>query len=130
MTPLAIATVEIVLLVVLLVLLVMAAGGYTASARRTKGRDRKLMEQLQAAEGALAQAHAADKGWDRALLESAARAAVASRFPGAAVNALQLVQVVDRPGTDADQAVFRVETADGDEHHITLGRTGGVWGAA
>jgi hypothetical protein len=43
---------------------------------------------------------------------------------------MQLVQVIDRPGTDADQAVFRVETADGDEHRITLGRTGGVWGAA
>ena len=129
MTPLAIATVEVVLLVVLLVLGGMAAGGYVAAARRARDRERKLMEQLQTAERALAQAHASDKGWDRALLESAARDAVAERFPGASVNAMQLVQVLDRPGTDADQAVFRVETADGDEHHITLGRTGGVWGA-
>jgi hypothetical protein len=26
--------------------------------------------------------------------------------------------------------VFHVQTADGDEHRITLGRTGGVWGPA
>jgi hypothetical protein len=39
------------------------------------------------------------------------------------------VQVLDRPGTDADQAVFRVRTTDGD-HTVTLGRTDGVWGPA
>jgi hypothetical protein len=130
MTPLAISTFEIVLLVVLVLIIVMVTGGYIASNRRAASRERKLLEQLEAADRAHAQAHAEDKGWDRALLEAAARDAVAERFPGAAVNAMHLVQVVDRPGTDADQAVFRVQTADGDEHHITLGRTGGVWGAA
>ena len=39
-----------------------------------------------------------------------------------------LVQVVDKPGTDADQAIFHVKTADGAEHRMTLGRTGGEWG--
>jgi type II secretory pathway pseudopilin PulG len=129
MTPLAISTVEVVLLVVLLIIAGMAGGGYVAAARRARARERKLLEQLQAADRALAQAHATDKGWDRALLEGAARDAVAERFPGVPVDKMQLVQVVDRPGTDADQAVFRVETSDGDEHRITLGRTGGVWGA-
>jgi hypothetical protein len=130
MTPLAVATVEIVLLVVILVLAGLTTGGYVAATRRARARERKLVEQLQAADREHAQAHASDKGWDRALLESAARDAVAQRFPGVPINAMQLVQVLDRPGTDADQAVFRVETGDGAEHHITLGRTGGVWGVA
>jgi type II secretory pathway pseudopilin PulG len=130
MTPLAISTVEVVLLVVLLLIGGLAAGGYVAATRRAAARERKLMEELQVADRALAQAHATDKGWDRTLLERAARDALAERFPGVPVDKMQLVQVVDRPGTDADQAIFRVETADGDEHRITLGRTGGVWGSA
>jgi len=129
MTPLAITTFEIILLVVIVLIAVMVTGGYIATNRRAASRERKLLTELKSADEALAQAHADDKGWDRALLESAARDAVAQRFPGAEVRAMDLVQVVDRPGTDADQAVFRVQTSDG-EHHITLGRTNGVWGAA
>ena len=40
------------------------------------------------------------------------------------------MQVIDRPGVDADEAVFRVESPDGREHRITLGRTSGEWGPA
>jgi hypothetical protein len=120
---------EIVLIVLALLVIVLGGGGYVAMARRTDSRDGKLREQLQRAERELAQAHAADKGWDRSLLESAARSAAEQRYGASAVTALQLVQVIDKPGTDADQAVFRVQTADG-EQSITLGRTGGVWGPA
>ncbi len=130
MIPLAISTVDIVLLVLLILVGGLAAAGWTAATRRAKAGEAKLIEQLQAAERELAQAHASDKGWDRALLEQAAREAVADRFGTTKINGMQLVQVLDRPGTDADQAVFRVETGDGEEHRITLGRTGGVWGAA
>jgi type II secretory pathway pseudopilin PulG len=119
-----------VLVVIALLVLALAGGGYVAAARRTRARERTLVAELAAAEGALAQAHASDKGWDRGLLESAAREVAAARFGATPIDALLLVQVVDRPGTDADQAVFRVQTADGDEHRITLGRTGGVWGPA
>jgi hypothetical protein len=120
----ALATVLIVFAVIVLALVV---GGYVAVARRTGARDPELRKQLRRAERELAQAHAADKGWDRATLEAAARAAAEQRF--GAVKALRLVQVIDKPGTDADQAVFRVETDDG-EHAITLGRSGGLWGPA
>lgn len=130
MIPLAISTVDIVLLVLLILVGALAAGGWTAATRRARAGERKFLEQLQAAERELAKAHASDKGWDRTLLDAAARTVAAERFGATPINGMQLVQVVDRPGTDADQAVFRVETADGDEHHITLGRTGGVWGAA
>jgi Flp pilus assembly protein TadB len=130
MIPVAASTLGIVLVVFAALVVVLAAGGWVAAAQRARARERKLLEELHEAEQALAKAHAMDKGWDRALLESAARDAAAERFGTQPVNALQLVQVIDRPGTDADQAVFRVETADGDEHRITLGRSGGEWGLA
>jgi Tfp pilus assembly protein FimT len=129
-TLLAVSTIDIVIVVVAAIIGLLAAGGWMAATRRSHAREHKLLEELHVAEQELARAHAMDKGWDRALLESAARDAVVARFGSEPVNAMQLVQVIDRPGTDADQAVFRVQTADGDEHRITLGRTGGVWGPA
>ena len=119
----------IVIAVVILLLVLLAVGGFVAMSRRTQSQEGALLDELQRAERELAQAHAADKGWDRALLEAAARSAAAERFGAGEVGELQLVQVVDKPGTDADQAVFRVQAADG-VHTITLGRTGGVWGPA
>ena len=130
MTFVAISTLGIVLLVVLAVVLILAIGGYMAMTRRTHAREAALQRELAQAEDALAQAHALDKGWDRATLEAAARAAAAERFGDGVVGTPQLVQVIDRPGVDADQAVFRVESPDGREHRITLGRSSGEWGPA
>lgn len=130
MTPIAISTLGIVLLVVLAVVLILAIGGYMAMTRRTRAREGALQRELAHAEDALAEAHALDKGWDRATLEAAARAAAVARFGDGVVGTPQLVQVIDRPGVDADQAVFRVESPDGGEHRITLGRSGGEWGPA
>jgi len=128
-TSLAVSTIGLILLVIGGLFLLLAIGGYFAAERRQRERERELLAQLQAADRELAQAHASDKGWERSALEGAARQAVAERFgDDADVQALQLVQVLDRPGVDADQAIFRVQTPDG-EHRITLGRAGGVWGA-
>jgi type II secretory pathway pseudopilin PulG len=129
-TPLAASTLGIILAVLVILVVVFAVGGWRVATRRASAREHALLEDLNEVEQALAQAHAMDKGWDRELLESAAREAVFERFGSQPVSALDLVQVVDRPGTDADQAVFRVETADGQEHRITLGRAGGEWGVA
>ena len=129
MSSLAVSTIGLILLVIGGLFLVLVIGGYFAAERRQRSRERELLAQLQAADRELAQAHASDKGWERSALEAAARQAVAERFgEDADVQALQLVQVLDRPGVDADQAIFRVQTPDG-EHRITLGRAGGVWGA-
>ena len=129
MTSLAVSTIGLILLVIGGLFLLLVIGGYFAAERRQRERERELLAQLQAADRELAQAHASDKGWERSALEGAARQAVAERFgDDADVQALQLVQVLDRPGVDADQAIFRVQTPDG-EHRITLGRAGGVWGA-
>ena len=129
MTSLAVSTIGLIALVIGGVFLLLVIGGYFAAERRQRSGERELLAQLQAADRELAQAHASDKGWERSALEAAARRAVAERFgEDAEVQALQLVQVLDRPGVDADQAIFRVQTPDG-EHRITLGRAGGVWGA-
>jgi len=115
-------------LAVLLVLL--AVAGWFAASRRAQDREEKLLRELSQADRALAQAHALDKGWDRAVMEAAARDAAVALFGDTPIDALQLVQVIDKPGVDKDQAVFRVATADGEEHRLTLGRAGGVWGPA
>ena len=130
MNPIAVSTLGIVLIVIALVLLLLVAGGYVAATRRAKTDEGALHRELDKAERELAQAHANDKGWDPALLASAAQVAATVRFGDATVGDPLLVQVIDRPGTDADQAVFLVRTADGGEHRMTLGRAGGVWGPA
>ncbi len=108
--------------IVILAVLLFAGGLYASGRRRDKLGD-SLLARIEAADAALADARAQDRGWERATIEAAARAAVAPQD----VRELQLVQVVDKPGTDADQAVFRVVSADGAERTVTLGRRDGAW---
>jgi hypothetical protein len=120
-------TLEIVLIVIVVVLLALAAGGFVANRRRQAAMSTRFRESVERANRDLASAHAADRGWDPAVLEAAARAAFAEQRPGAGdIRDLALVAVVDPPGTDDDKAEFRVATADG-EHQITLGRRGDDW---
>jgi type II secretory pathway pseudopilin PulG len=118
-------TLEIIILVIVVVVLALAIGGYVAAGRRHRADETELQADLEAANAALAAAHAGDKGWERALLEDAAKAAFAERS-AAAVRELQLVQVVDKPGTEDDQAVFRVITDHGSEY-LHLDRHGDAW---
>ena len=113
------------LIIVLLVLLVLAVGG--ANARRAQlARSRPAFEDsVERVNRDLAQAAAEDRGWDRDTLERAARAVFLAER-GAEPDALELVEVRDRPGTDEDQAVFRASTGR-DAHRLTLGRSGGEW---
>ncbi len=50
----------------------------------------------------------------------------AEQHPGHEVEELTLVQVVDKPGIDADEAVFSVR-GGGHEHRVVLGRAGDEW---
>lgn len=120
---------EIVVLVVVLVLLVLFLGGLAGNARVRSARDRSLTRQIAEADAALAGARAEDRGWDPALLEAAARAAFAQRRPGAAIDELHLVRVIDRPGTDEDSALMRVVSGP-DVVEIELRRTGDRWAGA
>jgi hypothetical protein len=90
-----------------------------------KRTESEFRARLERANHDLAQAAAADRGWDRATLESAARRIFAEQ-KGSDATELLLVEVLDRPGTDQDQAVFRVG-AEGSHHFLTLGRRADDW---
>ena len=122
------STFAIVLIVVVAVLVLLIVGGVVANARRTRDEAGDLRATLRDADHALAQARADDHGWERTALEAAAREAFAARSP-ADVRELQLLKVVDRPGTEDDQALFRVITDAGAEE-ILLARHGDEWRSA
>jgi hypothetical protein len=113
------------LIIVIVVLLVLVVGGMIARAmiqRRTKGEFARRLEQ---ANHDLAEAAAADRGWDRAVLEGAARR-IYAKERGLEPSELLLVEVLDRPGTDEDLAVFHVE-GEGRTDTLWLGRRDGEW---
>jgi uncharacterized protein HemX len=116
---------EIIIAAVVLLVLVLGIGGYVAIGRRQRADEGKHRDELEAANQALALAHASDKGWERSVLDEACRAAFADRS-AAEIRELQLVQVVDKPGTEEDQAVFRVVTDHGSEY-LHLDRHGDAW---
>jgi hypothetical protein len=120
---------EIVVLIVVGVLALLFVGGLVANARIRRAGEGSLEERIAQADHHLALARAADRGWEPALLEAAARAACATLRPGVEPEHLDLVQVVDRPGTDEDRALMRVTYPDGAEE-IELTRTGDRWSAA
>ena len=108
-----------------LILLLIIGGAYAAS-RRATAMEGELRRRVTAANEALAHARSEDRGWELSSLETAARSAFQARGSGLTVDELHLVQVVDRPGTDHDQAVFELH-AGGGVHMVTLGRQDGSW---
>jgi Tfp pilus assembly protein PilX len=107
--------------IVLIVLAVLAIAGGIARTLQLR-RSRPAFERsLDEVNRDLAAAAAADRGWDRSILEDAARRIYATERGGEPPELL-LVEVRDRPGTDQDQAVFRCGGA-----HLTLGRRDGEW---
>ena len=113
------------LIIVLVVLVVLAVGGYVARAMLTRRTEAQFRAKLEQANHDQAEAAAADKGWDRPKLEAAARQLYASQR-GAEPSELLLTEVIDRPGTDEDSAVFHVQ-GDGRDETLTLGRRDGEW---
>ena len=113
------------LIIVLAVLAVLAVGGFVARRMLTQRTEAQFRRQLEKANHDLAEAAAADKGWDRPTLEAAARRLYAEQR-GAEPAELLLTEVVDRPGTDEDYAVFQAE-GEGRQETLTLGRHRGEW---
>jgi hypothetical protein len=113
------------LIVVLVVLVVLAVGG--AIARRAQlARTRGAFDSsLERANHDLAEAAAKDRGWNREVMEAAARRAFASQ-QGSEPETVTLVEVLDRPGTDEDEAVFRAAHGD-HEHDVVISRSGDDW---
>ena len=102
---------DIVLGVFVLLVVVLAVGGAIARKRqleRTRGRFDAHLAQVN---HDLAAAHAQDRGWAREALDAAARPpGRRARRRRAEPASLTLVQIVDRPGTDEDKAVFEVDS--------------------
>jgi type II secretory pathway pseudopilin PulG len=119
---------EILLVAIVLIAILLAVAGNLWN-RRHRARTREdLLARLATADQALAAAVATDKGWDRDVLERAARAGFAASHPGLEPADLHLVLVDDRPGTDEDRAVFEATFAGG-AHTVTLLRSGDAWHA-
>ena len=116
----------IVLIVVGVVILLVLAGGFAAVRRRARAEAGRFEAALAAADRALEAARAEDKGWDRGVLEEAARGAVAEARPDWSYDALHLVLVDDRPGVTEDRAQF-VAVRGGEEVRVTLARRDGGW---
>ena len=109
------------LIILIVVLVVLAVGGAIARNQQLKRSRPAFDRTLEHVNRDLAAAAAADRGWDRDTLETAARRFYAQERGGEPPD-LTLIEVLDRPGTDEDQAIFRC----GDSQ-LTLGRRDGDW---
>ena len=122
MSVLAIILIVFGVIVVALVIL-----GALGARKRLAATEETFRQHLEHANEALADARALDRGWDLPALEAVARAAVDRRSPGANVRGVHLVQVIDKPGTEDDEARFHVDVAMGRDFEVRLGRRGGEW---
>jgi Tfp pilus assembly protein FimT len=123
------SAVLIVVLAILAVLLLLAIVGAASASKRNRAQSEHFDKRLSEVDRQLAAAVAQDHGWERATLDAAARSAFATERPGEAIATLELVSIVDEPGTDEDLAVYRV-VANGAASRLTLGRREGAWYAA
>ncbi len=120
------STLGIVLIVIAAVVLLLLVGGFLGAARRRSHHGHHYDRHLAEADRALEQARAADKGWDRDVMETAARQALATEKPGWAYSELELVLVDDRPGTAEDRAHFMAYGDDG-ETRVVIARRETGW---
>jgi hypothetical protein len=116
-------TVAIILIVIAAVLLLLFVGGYVARRRRTTDWSKHVAE----ADHALEAARAADRGWDRDLLDRTARGALESQRPGWPYSDLHLVLVDDRPGVEEDCAHFVAAGGDGEARVVLARDAAGDW---
>jgi hypothetical protein len=118
------STLAIVLIIVAVVMVAVFAGGLVVASRRSRSPD--YGRHVAAADQALEQARAADRGWDRPTLEAAARDALAQHRPDFGYDRLHLILVDDRPGIEEDRAHFAAVGADG-EARVVLVRSPDGW---
>lgn len=121
------STLAIILIAIAVLVALFLVGGLVAASRRARAHEREYASHVAAADHALEQARAADRGWDKAVLEDVARAALNEHRPGWDYRSLDLVLVEDRPGVVEDRA--QMEARDDDERvRVTLARGESGWG--
>ena len=114
---------EIILIVIGAVLLLLFVGGYVASRRRNTD----WSEHVARADQHLEAARAADKGWEKGLLDLAARQALESQRPGWVYRDLHLVLVDDKPGVEEDKAHFVAVGGEGEARVVLARDASGEW---
>jgi hypothetical protein len=124
-----VSTVAIVILALVAVLILMFIGGLAAARRHARETEGALFVKIAAADQALEAARAADRGWDRVLLDEAARRAIAVERPGFRYDSLHLVLVHDRPGIGEDRAEMRASGPDGDLQLVLVRHGTDAWAA-
>jgi type II secretory pathway pseudopilin PulG len=120
------SAIAIVLIVLGVVIVIVLIGGLVAVRSRARAEAPVFEERVAAADRALEEARAADKGWDRPVLEEAARKAVAEARPGWSIERLHLVLVDDRPGISEDRCQF-VAVGEDEEVRVALARRDQGW---
>ncbi len=118
----AVSTLAIILIVVAVLLVLLFIGGLAGAGRRTRTQAPDYARHVAEADQALETARAADRGWDRVLLDGVVRDAVARERPGFTIADLHLVLVDDRPGVEQDRAHFVAQGDDG-ELRVVLSRS-------
>jgi hypothetical protein len=123
---LGVSVIGIVLIVAGALILLFLIGGVIAVVVRSRRQASTYDEHVAAADAALEQARAVDKGWHRDTMETVAREAIAESRPGWTYDHLHLVFVDDRPGMSEDRAHFMAVGPDG-EARVILARQDGQW---
>jgi hypothetical protein len=119
------STLAIVLIVIGALLLILFVGGFLGARRRANRPE--VAEHIRHADQALEQARANDRGWDRELLEQAARTALEQQRPDESWDAIDLVLVDDRPGV-VDDTAHLVGRGPSGQARVVLSRSeGGEW---
>jgi hypothetical protein len=112
------STLAVVLIVAAVVVASLLVAATLAVRKRTERARPDYDRHLATADRALEAARASDRGWDRAVMEDVARAALNEHRPGWDFRSLDLVLVDDRPGVREDRAHF--EASDGDERALVV----------
>ena len=118
-----------VLLIILIVVVVLAVLFFVGGLVRSRQRlaDPALEGRIRDADQMLEQARANDRGWDRELLEAAARRDLAAERPEFGVDNLHLVLVDDRPGVEEDRAHMLAMGRDGQARVVLTRNPAGEW---
>jgi hypothetical protein len=122
----ALSTLGIILIVLAVLVVLFFIGGVLGARRRDRRQAGSYAEHVAAADAALQQARASDRGWHREAMEAVARDAIADSRRDWDYTDLHLVLVDDRPGTEEDRAQFVAVGADG-EVRVVLAREGDRW---
>ncbi len=127
MTLVALSTLGLIFLIIGGIMVVFFIGGLIAVSVRSKREAGSYEAHVRAADQALEEARATDRGWDKDRMEGIAKSALSEARPDMSHKHLHLVLVEDRPGMDEDRAHFVAVGEDGKDVMVVLGRQGGNW---